>query len=50
MADVLRLVDLLVGLTQYGTCRAYVARATFCPAFANAHADQMTHFAAADQR
>jgi glutathione S-transferase len=48
MADVLRLVDRFDGLADYPACRAYVARATARPAFAKAHADQMTHFAAAD--
>lgn len=48
MADVLRLVDRLDGLTEYPACRGYVARATARPAFVKAHADQMAHFAAAD--
>jgi len=50
MADVLRLVDRFDGLAEYPTCRAYVSRATSRPAFTKAHADQMAHFAAADQR
>jgi glutathione S-transferase len=50
MADVLRLVDRFDGLADYPACRAYVARATARPAFIRAHADQMAHFAAADQR
>ena len=49
MADVLRLVDRFDGLAGYPACRTYVARATARPAFAKAHADQMAHFAAADQ-
>jgi glutathione S-transferase len=49
MADVLRLVDRFDGLATYPACRAYVARATARPAFVKAHADQMAHFAAADQ-
>jgi glutathione S-transferase len=48
MADVLRLVDRLGGLTELPACRDYVARATARPAFAKAHADQLAHFAAAD--
>ena len=48
MADALRLVDRFDGLTGYGACRDYVARATARPSFAKAHADQMAHFAAAD--
>ncbi|SDL69317.1 glutathione S-transferase [Modicisalibacter muralis] len=47
MADVLRLVDRFDGLANYPTCRGYVARATARPSFVKAHADQMTHFAAA---
>ena len=50
MADVLRLVDRFDGLADYPACGAYVARATARPAFIKAHADQMAHFAAADQR
>lgn len=49
MADVLRLVDRFDGLAKYPACRDYVARATARPAFVKAHADQMAHFAAADQ-
>ncbi|WP_025036961.1 glutathione S-transferase family protein [Bradyrhizobium sp. DOA9] len=49
MADVLRVVDRFGGLADSPACRAYVARATARPAFAKAHADQMAHFAAADQ-
>jgi glutathione S-transferase len=48
MADVLRLVDRFDGLAVYPACRDYVARATACPSFVKAHADQMAHFAAAD--
>jgi glutathione S-transferase len=50
MADVLRLVDRFDGLAEFPACRAYVARATARPSFVKAHADQMAHFAAADQR
>ncbi|MBE1159871.1 glutathione S-transferase family protein [Dyella acidiphila] len=49
MADVLRLVDRFDGLAAYPACRNYVARATTRPSFVQAHADQMAHFAAADQ-
>ena len=49
MADVLRLVDRFDGLADFPACKAYVARATARPAFEKAHADQMAHFAAADQ-
>jgi len=49
MADVLRLVDRFDGLAEYPACRDYVARATARPAFVKAHADQMAHFAAADE-
>jgi glutathione S-transferase len=48
MADVLRLVDRFGGLTDFPSCRAFVARVTARPAFLKAHADQMAHFAAAD--
>jgi glutathione S-transferase len=48
MADVLRLVDRFGGLAAYPACRDYVARATARPSFVKAHADQITHFAAAD--
>ncbi len=50
MADVLRLVDRFGGLADYPACGAYIARATARPAFIKAHADQMAHFAAADER
>lgn len=49
MSDVLRVVDCFDGLSEHPACRDYVARATARPAFAKAHADQMAHFAAADQ-
>ena len=49
MADALRLVDRFDGLAEYPACRDYVARATARPAFVKAHADQMAHFAAADE-
>lgn len=48
MVDVLRLVDRFDGLADHPACQAYVARATARPAFIKAHADQMAHFAAAD--
>lgn len=48
MSDVLRLVDRFDGLAAHPACRDYVARATACPAFVKAHADQMAHCAAAD--
>ena len=48
MADVLRLVDRFGGLAGHPACRDYVARATARPSFVKPHADQMTHFAAAD--
>ena len=48
MADVLRLVERLGGLSEHPACRDYVARATARPSFVKAHADQMAHFAAAD--
>jgi glutathione S-transferase len=50
MADVLRVVDRFDGLVEFPDCKAYVTRATARPAFAKALADQMAHFAAADQR
>lgn len=49
MADVLRLVDRFDGLATFPACRTYVARATARPSFKKAHADQMAHFAAADE-
>nr|QQZ48681.1 glutathione S-transferase family protein [Phenylobacterium glaciei] len=48
MADVLRLVDRFDGLANSPACKAYVERAEARPSFIKAHADQMTHFAAAD--
>ena len=50
MADALRLVDRFDGLKDFPAARAYVARAAARPAFAKAHADQMAHFAAADEK
>jgi glutathione S-transferase len=50
MADVLRLVDRFGGLAAHPACRDYIARATERPAFVKAHADQMAHFAAGDER
>lgn len=49
MADVLRLVDRFDGLAEQPACRAYIARATARPAFVKAHADQIAHFAVADE-
>lgn len=49
MADVLRLADRFGGLAEFPACRAYAARATARPAFQKAYADQMAHFAAADE-
>ncbi|MGY8666865.1 glutathione S-transferase family protein [Bradyrhizobium sp. UFLA05-109] len=49
MSDVLRPVDRFDGLADSPACRAYVVRATARPAFAKAHAEQMAHFAAADE-
>ncbi|MEO3434197.1 hypothetical protein [Inquilinus sp. CAU 1745] len=43
---VLSLVDRFDGLANYPACRGYVARATACPTFMKAHADQMAHFVA----
>ncbi len=48
MADVLRLVDRFDRSAERPAARAYVASDTARPAFAEAHADQMAHFAAAD--
>ena len=50
MADVLRLVDRFDGLAGFPACRDYVLRATARPSFAKAHADQLAHFAVADQK
>ncbi len=49
MADVLRLSDRADALAGHPACRAYLRRATARPAFVKAHADQMAHFAAADE-
>jgi glutathione S-transferase len=48
MADVLRLVHRFEGLTEYPSCRDFVARATSRPSFVKAHADQLAHFASAN--
>ena len=45
MIDVLRQVDKFDGLASYFACHAYLGR---IPAFAEAHADQLAHFAAGD--
>ena len=50
MADVLRLVARFDGLAAYPACSGYLSRATARPAFVKAHADQLAHFAAADER
>lgn len=50
MADVLRPVDQFGGLSAYPSCRAYMTRMTARPAFQKAHADQLAHFAAADEK
>jgi glutathione S-transferase len=50
MADVLRLVDRLGRLAPYRASRDYIARAVARPSFQKAHADQMAHFSAADDR
>lgn len=50
MADVLRLIHKFEGLSEYPSCRNFVARATTRPSFIKAHADQLAHFAAADCR
>ena len=49
MADVLRLVERMGRMADRPAGRAYIARATARPAFVKAHADQMAHFAKADQ-
>jgi len=49
MSDVLRLVDRFDGLSAYPACKDYVARAMGRSAFKKAHADQMAHFAKADE-
>ena len=49
MADVLRLMNRFDRLANYPACKAYVDRATARPAFVKARADQLAHFAAADQ-
>lgn len=50
MADVLRLVDRFDGLAEFPACGAYLTRATSRPSFVKAYADQMAHFASADQK
>lgn len=50
MADVLRQPARYDVLADYPACSAYLGRALARLAFAKAHADQMAHFAAADQR
>ena len=49
MADVLRVGKLRPLLADRPATEAYVARITGRPGFQRAHADQMAHFAAADQ-
>ena len=48
MADVLRIAAVR-RLGNRPATEAYVARVTSRPAFKKAHADQLAHFAAADQ-
>lgn len=48
MADTLRLPHRFGGLEGFEACRAYMERATARPAFKQAYADQLAHFAAAD--
>lgn len=50
MVDVLRLVDRFGGLDGRPACRDYMDRGTARPAFKKAVADQLAHFAAADER
>lgn len=49
MVDVLRLIDRFKGLDEAPLCKAYVDRAMARPAFQKAYADQMAHFAKADE-
>lgn len=49
MVDVLRLIDRFKGLDEAPLCKAYVDRAMARPAFKKAYADQMAHFAKADE-
>jgi glutathione S-transferase len=49
MADALRLFDGTDSLESFPACLADVARATARPAFRKAHADQLAHFARAEQ-
>lgn len=49
MADVLRLMDRFGKLADYPACKTYVERIVARPAFQKAYADQLAHFAAADQ-
>lgn len=48
MADVFRLVDRFDGLASHSACKAYLQRAIGRPAFEQALAGQMAHFAAGD--
>lgn len=48
MSDALRVVEALGGLAGHPALAGYIARATARPAFRKAHADQIAHFAAAD--
>ena len=50
MINALRLLDGTDVLSEFPACRDYVSRATARPAFREAHADQLAHFAAADAR
>lgn len=49
MVDVLRLVHRFNGLAEFSNCRSYMERGIARPAFIKAHADQIAHFAAADE-
>ena len=49
MADTLRQADGFDALADLPACRDYVARATARPAYKKAHADQLAHFARADE-
>jgi len=49
MADVLRVSDVRAFGDRPAT-EAYITRATDRPAFRKAHAEQVAHFAAADQK
>jgi glutathione S-transferase len=50
MADVLRLIDWFGGLAAYKACHDYVARAKGRPSSVKVRADQIAHFASADEQ